>query len=275
MEILFEKVHGNGNDFIVIDEHETTVIPDDMKAKFAGLYCHRRFGIGADGVLFLSPSESDDIRMRIFQPDESEAEMCGNGLRCIAKVAFDRGYVQESCTVETGAGSIPVTMEYGEDDGFSATIQMPEPQFARGSIPATGPADEDYLESIMEYEVRAVNTGVPHAILVVEEIGAIELHALAPVIRNHHTFPEGANVDLVEVAGENALSIRTFERGVEDETYSCGTGAMAAAAVARRQGLVGDEVAVETMGGPLTIYLGETPRMKGPAVTVYRGGIHC
>lgn len=275
MEIFFEKVHGNGNDFIVIDEHEMAVIPDDLKAKFASLYCHRRFGIGADGVLFLSPSESDDVRMRIFQPDESEAEMCGNGLRCLARVAFDRGYVGESCTVETGAGSIPVTMEYDEEDGFSATIQMPEPQFAREAIPATGPAEEDYREMIMEYEVHAVNTGVPHAILVVEEIGAIDLHALAPVIRNHQTFPEGANVNLVEVTGENTLSIRTFERGVEDETYSCGTGATAAAAMARRLDLVGDEVEVETMGGPLTIYLGETTRMKGPAVTVYRGGILC
>ncbi|MHC1626088.1 MAG: diaminopimelate epimerase [Methanoculleaceae archaeon] len=275
MEILFEKVHGNGNDFIVIDEFEVTVIPDDMKAKFASLYCHRRFGIGADGVLFLSTSESDDIRMRLFQPDGSEAEMCGNGLRCLVKVAHDRGYVKESCTVETAAGSIPVTMGYDEDETFNATIDMPAPLFTRKDIPATGPEDEDYLETIMEYEVHAVNEGVPHAVVIVDEIGGIELHEVGPAIRNHPTFPRGANVNFVEVSGENTLSIRTFERGVEEETYSCGTGATASAAICHRLGLVGDTVTVETLGGPLTVYLGEKVRMKGPAFTVFRGGIHC
>ena len=94
MEIPFAKLHGNGNDFIVIDEYHKLVIPDDMKGQFAAIYCDRRFGIGADGVIFLMKSAKDDLRMRIFQPDESEAEMCGNGIRCLAKFAFDAGYVK-------------------------------------------------------------------------------------------------------------------------------------------------------------------------------------
>ncbi|HZD43903.1 MAG TPA: diaminopimelate epimerase, partial [Methanomicrobiales archaeon] len=97
MDIRFTKLHGNGNDFMLIDEMNGEVIPEDMKGKFALLYCERRFGVGADGVLFLQKSEASDIRMRLFQPDESEAEMCGNGIRCLAKYAFDTGYIKETC----------------------------------------------------------------------------------------------------------------------------------------------------------------------------------
>ena len=145
MEIPFAKLHGNGNDFIIIDEFNRIVIPDDMKGQFAVSYCDRRFGIGADGVIFLSKSAKSDIRMRIFQPDASEAEMCGNGIRCLAKFASDAGYVKDSCTVETPAGSLGVTMGYREDE-FSATISMTSPLFDRKDIPATGTGD--YREHI-------------------------------------------------------------------------------------------------------------------------------
>ena len=115
MEITFEKMHGNGNDFILIDEYGKTIIPDEMKSRFALLYCDRRFGIGGDGVLYLSRSGSADLRMRVFQPDESEAPMCGNGIRCFVKHAFDAGYVEKTCTIETLAGIIHVEMEYVDD----------------------------------------------------------------------------------------------------------------------------------------------------------------
>jgi len=118
----------------------------------------RRFGIGADGVLFLQTSEKADIRMRLFQPDESEAEMCGNGIRCLAKYAHDVGYVKESCSVETGAGIIPVTMGYADDE-FAATITMPTPAFERSAIPATGIGE--YREKIQGFTVYAANIGVP------------------------------------------------------------------------------------------------------------------
>jgi len=110
MQIPFTKLEGNGNDFILIDETAGTVIPDEMKGSFAALYCNRRFGIGGDGVLYLMPSTGADVRMRLFQPDESEAEMCGNGIRCLAKYAYDAGYVKETCAVETMAGTMPVAM---------------------------------------------------------------------------------------------------------------------------------------------------------------------
>ncbi|HQD27097.1 MAG TPA: diaminopimelate epimerase, partial [Methanoculleus thermophilus] len=241
-----------------------------MKGAFAALYCDRRFGIGGDGVLFLQASDAADIRMRLFQPDESEAAMCGNGIRCLAKYAYDAGYVKESCSVETGAGIVPVKMGY-TDDEFTATITMPTPAFERSAIPAVG--DGEYKEEILNFTVYAANTGVPHAVIFVKEIGAVDIAAVGPVIRNHPTFPEGANVNFVEEAGDGSLRIRTFERGVEDETFSCGTGATASAAVARHLGKTGDTVRVETKGGPLVIRFGETVTMEGPAETVFTGVI--
>jgi diaminopimelate epimerase len=269
MEIHFSKLHGNGNDFIVIDEWEHAVIPDDMKAQFAACYCDRRFGIGADGVIFLLRSEKSNLRMRLFQPDESEAEMCGNGIRCLGKFAFDAGYVKESCTVETLAGEMGVTMGYSED-GFTATITMTPPQFDRKDIPATGTGD--YKETIEGYEVHAVNTGVPHAVILVDAVDAVDIEAVAPKIRHHSSFPKGTNVNFVEKTGENSIKIRTFERGVEGETLSCGTGSTASAVMVHKLGLAGEVVSVETRGGPLTIYLKDGGvKMEGPATTVFRG----
>lgn len=269
MEIAFTKLQGNGNDFILIDEYKAEAIPEEMKGGFAALYCDRRFGIGADGILFLQASDKADVRMRLFQPDESEAAMCGNGIRCLAKYAYDAGYVKESCSVETGAGVVPVTMGYAEDE-FTATITMPTPAFERNAIPAVG--NGEYKEEIRNFTVYAANTGVPHAVVFVKEIGAVDIAAAGPAIRNHPTFVEGANVNFVETAGD-VLRIRTFERGVEDETFSCGTGATAAAAVARHLGKAGETVRVETKGGPLVIRFGETVTMEGPAETVFVGVI--
>ena len=270
MEIPFTKMQGNGNDFILIDEFEKAVIPDEMKGQFAALYCNRRFGIGADGVLFLSKPAKSSMKMRLFQPDESEAEMCGNGIRCCAKYAFDQNYVKESCTVETLAGDMAVTMGYREDE-FFATTTMPAPKFGRSDIPATG--EGEYKEKIGDYDVYAVNTGVPHAVIFVEAIDSVDVAAVAPAIRHHASFPKGANVNFVQKTGDDHITIRTFERGVEEETLSCGTGAAAAAAMAYKLGHVGQTVHVETKGGPLVIYLAEGMKMEGPAATVFFGAI--
>ena len=270
MEIPFTKLHGNGNDFVLIDEYEKPVIPDDMKAQFAALYCDRRFGIGADGILYLLKSATSNIRLRIFQPDESEAGMCGNGVRCLAKYAFDAGYVKETFTVETPAGAVGVSIR-STDEEFTAIISMPPPKFDRKEIPATG--EGEYHEQIGEFEVYAANTGVPHAVILVDAVDSVDIDASAPPIRRHASFPDGANVNFVEKTGADSLRIRTFERGVEEETLSCGTGATAAAAVVRRLGQMGDTIRVETRGGPLTVYFAEGVKMEGPAVTVYTGFI--
>lgn len=268
MELFFTKLQGNGNDFVLIDEYNGTIVPDEMKPEFARQFCDRRFGIGADGILFLSKSAVADVKMRIFQPDASEAEMCGNGVRCFAKYAFENDYVRLNCTIETVAGVVAVFLS-SKDDEFLATITMPTPKFNRPDIPATGTGE--YQETIGGFTVHATNTGVPHAVIIVTDIDAVDVSGVSPAIRNHTTFLNGANVNFVQVTGKDAIRIRTFERGVEDETLSCGTGATASAAVAHKLGLVGETVEVETTGGPLTISLGAGTKMTGPAVTVFTG----
>jgi len=270
MELPFVKLHGNGNDFILIDEYHGEKIPDDMKAHFASVFCDRKFGIGGDGVLFLS-RENDTIRMRLFQPDGSEAEMCGNGIRCLAKYAFDSGYVKQSCTIKTPAGQIRADIGYDEDGDFMADVEMTKPAYDAPSVPSKGM--EDFHEIIGGYEVYAVNTGVPHAVVFVHDLEMVDIDSAAPPIRNSQFFPAGANVNFVQVTGENSISIRTFERGVEGETLSCGTGATASAAIAHRLAKTGQVVEVETRGGPLTITLREGVFMKGPAETVFNGSI--
>ncbi|UUX92725.1 diaminopimelate epimerase [Methanoplanus endosymbiosus] len=272
MEIFFTKLQGNGNDFILIDEMEENIIPDSMKGQFSGLYCDRRYGIGADGILFISASEDADVRMRLFQPDGSEAEMCGNGIRCLAKYALDMKYVKENCTIETESGVLSVDMEYDAEGEFSATIDMGKIIFEREEIPAAGKGK--YCEEIDGMAVYAVNTGVPHAVVFTEDLESLPLCERAPQIRHHDSFPKGVNVNFVEITGDDEIVIRTFERGVEDETFSCGTGSTASAAVANYLGKTGDIVNVTTKGGPLTIYITEgRATMKGPAVTVFKGSI--
>lgn len=266
--IAFTKLQGNGNDFILIDEHDRVAVADSLKPSFAMQCCHRNFGIGGDGVLFLSLSHHADLRMRLFQPDGSEAEMCGNGVRCLAKYAWDTGMVGQSFEVETLAGIIPLKVrDIGGD--FWARVDMGLPCFDRKGIPAIGEG-EFLMEPLEGFEVSAVNTGVPHAVIFVDDLLDLPIEDLAPHIRRSPLFPEGANVNFVRIG--DAFQVRTFERGVEGETLSCGTGSVACAAVARRMGMVGDEVFVETRGGPLLItFEGDRACMDGPAATVYSG----
>jgi diaminopimelate epimerase len=263
----FTKLHGNGNDFILVDEICQEVVPESAKVRFAIQCCRRNFGIGGDGVLFMTASSKADVGMRLFQPDGSEAEMCGNGIRCLAKYAWETGYVGPSFDVETLAGIISVQVrEMG--DSFWARVDMGVPNFERSCIPAVGHG-EFLLEPLEGFEISAVNTGVPHSVIFVDDLD-MPIDDMASQIRHSSVFPEGANVNFVR-AGD-CFEIRTFERGVEAETFSCGTGSVACAAVARRLGLIEDEVVVETRGGPLIVsFEGERAFLEGPSTTVYHG----
>ncbi|MGB9370987.1 MAG: diaminopimelate epimerase [Halobacteriota archaeon] len=261
--IEFVKMHGNGNDFVVIDETEKATIKN--KASFAMKTCDRRFGIGADGILFVSRPAGVDLGMRLLQPDGSEAEMCGNGIRCLVMYAVDAGYVKRGrVTVKTKEGVREVTAKKS-----SVIVDMGKPQFARSVIPALGTGDQ-FIETMHGVVVSAVNTGVPHAVIF-DDQADVDVHDLAVKIRFDPVFPQGANVNFVKVDG-NALVVRTYERGVERETLSCGTGAVAAAAVANQMGLVDTRVTVKTLGGSLKITLrNDRALMEGPAETVYKG----
>ena len=253
--IRFTKLHGNGNDFILIDEYDGEVVHD--KPGFAAIYCDRRFGIGADGVLFLSKSDCADIRMQLFQPDRSEAEMCGNGIRCLVRYSIDEGYIAGASTVETLAGIMEVDL-----DAEWIKVNMGTPAFSG-------------IEHLEGYEVYSTNTGVPHAVIFVDDLD-IAIEEIAPAIRYAPVFPKGANVNFVRVENDHEIAIRTYERGIEGETLSCGTGAVASAYVAHRIGKTRDRVVVHTAGGSLRISFvadGEA-FMAGTAVRVFDGTVN-
>ncbi len=268
--ISFTKLQGNGNDFILIDEYNKEVVADENKKDFALKYCDRHFGIGADGVLYLGISDKADIGMRIFNADGTEAEMCGNGVRCLVKYALDKGYVKDKTTVETLAGVLSISSR----DSTWVTVDMGKPAFMREKIPAKG-TGEFLNVSMHGYRVSAVNTGVPHAVIFVTSLDVPLLMTKAPKIRHDPVFPKGTNVNFVRIDSENEITIRTYERGVEGETHSCGTGSVACAAVAHRLGKTKSPVKVNTKGGDLTISItGGTAFMEGPAVRVFDGIIN-
>ncbi|HJJ35866.1 MAG TPA: diaminopimelate epimerase [Methanocorpusculum sp.] len=265
MSISFTKMHGNGNDFVIIDEMNAVVIPQEMKPEFAKAYCDRKFGIGADGILFISKPETDGaaVRMQLFQPDGSEAAMCGNGIRCLAKYAVDKEYAKtKAFKVQTKAGVLSVRGDYDSDGDYMVSIDMGKAVFGND-------------EKIADLCVSSVNTGVPHAVVFVENVDDVDIDTIAPKIRNNPVYPEGTNVNFVQITGTDEITIRTYERGVEGETLSCGTGATASALAASAKKLVsGSIIHVATVGGPLDITVsGKTPVMTGPAETVYTGEI--
>ena len=271
--IHFTKLHGNGNDFIVIDEYSGLVVPDNSKPGFAEKYCARQFGIGADGVIFLSVSASSDIKMRLFQPDRSEAEMCGNGIRCLVKYALDAGYLSPgTAMVESMAGVLPVEVK-GQGNKVWVKVNMGKPMFDKKDIPMRGEG-EFIDETLEDMQVSLVNTGVPHAVIFVDDLESVDIDRLAPPIRYHSLFPKGTNVNFINFTQDGILNVRTYERGIEGETLSCGTGSVAAAVIAHRLGRTGNEVTINTLGGILNITIeNDFAFMEGPAVTVYNGTI--
>lgn len=255
-------MHGNGNDFIVVNEMKGTVIPDEMKAEFAEIYCRRRFAIGADGVIFIMRSKEADVRMRLFQPDGSEAEMCGNGARCLAKYVYDNNLADTKLfTAETIAGVKTIRCGYKYGDEFFASVDM-------------GKAEEFRTDKIGDADVYSCRVGVPHAVIFADDIDNIDIEKTAPSIRHAGIFAEGANVNYVQITGSSEIKIRTFERGVEGETLSCGTGSAASAYISSKVGKVsGDVIQVETKGGSLSIKIGDSLLMSGTAYTVFDGSI--
>jgi len=265
VSVPFEKYHGTGNDFVVVDAALTV---EDRYA-FARSVCDRQRGVGADGVLFLAlePAYSPPrVVMTLVQPDGSTAAMCGNGARCAAHWAARRTATDE-VMIDTLAGTRHATVADGQADESEAAVEMGSPSFAPDDVPLA--RDEPLVEErVGDYDVTAVNTGVPHAVAFVDDVADVAVEQDAPEIRHADVFPEGANVTFASRTGDAAFDQRTFERGVEGETDSCGTGAVAVAAVARRLGLTDeDRVAVSPPGGDLAVtFDGDLATLSGPVV---------
>jgi diaminopimelate epimerase len=265
--IEFTKMSGTGNDFILID-HRTPFLRREEMPAFARAVCERRFSVGADGLIFIEHSETADFRWQFLNADGSWAEMCGNGARCAARFAHDHGIAPARMRFETVAGLIEA-----EVTGQSVKLKMTAPTGLR--------LHEKLSVNGQERVVHSLNTGVPHAVLFMEDIQQAPVLDLGRLIRFHEHFqPAGTNVNFVQQAG-NSLIVRTYERGVEGETLACGTGAVAAAIIAGLLGQMQPPVAVTTSGGEqLTIHYTLAGQeisgvyLEGPANFIYEGRLH-
>ncbi|MGB9712810.1 MAG: diaminopimelate epimerase [Dissulfurimicrobium sp.] len=262
--LKFKKMHGSGNDFILID-NRTSLIQADTAHDLARRLCRRRFSIGADGLILIEGSETADFRWRFFNADGSEAEMCGNGGRCAARFAVLTGIAGPKLKFETGAGLI-----HAEVKGAKVKLELP------------APADMELNISIDVKDDRVtthfINTGVPHAVVLVDDLKRCDVVGLGRAIRFHERFkPAGANVDFIKLEGRDVL-IRTYERGVEGETLACGTGSVAGAIIAAVKIGLAPPLRVKTRSGEvLKVYFdlngGEARDvfLEGEAVLVYSG----
>jgi diaminopimelate epimerase len=266
----FEKMHGLGNDFLVVDDREEQAVDWPALARRA---CERHIGVGADGILLIQPSDRADLRMRLFNADGSEAEMCGNGIRCVAEYVAVHGISGDHVVWETGAGAV-VTERLGDD---LVTVDMGPPRFAPQDIPAAFEGLAEIVDQPLQVgdrtlRVSCVSMGNPHCVVVVEDVDAFPLDRVGPLVENHAVFPQRANFEIVQVLSRTRVRQRTFERGV-GETNACGTGASAVGVAMQRLGLCDSPVTVELRGGPLHIAWapGAAVRMTGPAQRVFTG----
>ncbi len=277
--LLFVKMHGIGNDFVVIGALDGLPLPEDHLSEFAQFVCDRHFGVGADGVLWVLPSSIADFQMRIFNPDGSEAEMCGNGIRCAVKWFYDRDYAKgEVVRVETKGGVKTVWVAAKDGKAVAVTVDMGVPVFQPNRIPTTLSEGEEVLEVPLSVEglgtfvVSAVSMGNPHCVVFTETVDEVPLEAIGPRLEHHPAFPQRTNVEFVQVLSPNELKVRVWERGA-GITLACGTGACAALAVAAKTGRASRKATIHLPGGDLDIEWREDNHlyMTGPAVEVFRG----
>ncbi len=267
----FTKMQAAGNDFIVADAHN---MEQDWPALVSAM-CKRRFGVGADGLILVLPSDSAHFRMRMFNPDGSEAEACGNGLRCFVRYLVDRGLTGEKdLKVETMAGIRDAQYNTGV-----VRVAMGSPLLAPQEIPVEVKDDTypilDYLIELNDSEIKAsfVSMGNPHAVTFIEKpVDSFPLSSIGPQIEAHPTFPNRTNFEVVNMVGKGKLKARVWERGA-GETMSCGTGACAIAVAARLHEIVSDRAEVELPGGTLSVEWDgkEEVWLSGPAEAVFEG----
>jgi len=264
--IPFTKMSGTGNDFILID-HRRPILKDSDCSSFARAVCRRNFSVGADGLILIEHSTRADFAWKFFNADGSLAEMCGNGARCAARYAYMQKIAQAGMRFETMAGIVEAVVKDG-----SVSIGLTAPRDLQLHLCL----DIDAADRILHF----INTGVPHVVHFVEDNSRTPIVKWGRLIRTHKMFqPAGTNANFVEITGQNSLYVRTYERGVEDETMACGTGATAAALIAAVLGKVRPPVSVTTSGKEtLTVHFELGPQrqfdklfLEGPAAIIYHG----
>lgn len=258
----FTKMQGLGNDYVYLDC--TKDLPDGLP-ELAIKISDRHFGVGSDGLICICPSDKADFRMRMFNADGSEGEMCGNGIRCVGKFVYDKGLTDKTTvTIETLAGIKTLQLTTENESVSSVTVDMGEPEFEELRT----------LEVLGEsYEVRPVSMGNPHAVTFLDCVKDLDLSDIGPHFERHPSFPNRTNTEFVEVLSPKLLNMRVWERG-SGETLACGTGACATLVAAVLAGKAERSATVRLLGGELLIRWDKTDNhiyMTGPAITVFEG----
>jgi diaminopimelate epimerase len=271
--IQFWKMHGLGNDFILID-NRNAIVNEKEAPSLARKLCERRLSIGADGLLLLSNSSVADIKMQIFNADGSEAEMCGNGIRCFAKYCYENGIVKKNeFAIETLAGQKQVWLTIDSNVVRAVKVDMGMPTWDRSKLPMAGEGvaiNADLRVDEENYKVTCLSMGNPHCVIFVENVDEFPVEYIGPIIENHEAFPQRINVEFVQVLKKDELNVRVWERGC-GETLACGTGACASAVAANRLGHVRSKVKVHLRGGTLIIDVGQHVFMTGSAEKAFEG----
>jgi len=271
----FWKMHGLGNDFIVIDNRDGKVSEADA-ANLARRLCDRHFSVGADGLLLLSNSSVAEARMRIFNADGSEAEMCGNGVRCFAKYCYENGVIKkDEFTVETLAGLKRVWLTISNGVVQTVKVEMGTVEWERKKIPVMGDGtcvNCDLRVEEENYKVTCMSLGNPHCVIFVENVDEFPVEYVGPIIENHEAFPQKTNVEFVQVLKRDELKVRVWERGC-GETLACGTGACASAVAANRVVNTSTKVKAHLTGGVLEVGVADHIYMSGPAEKVFEGNL--
>jgi len=275
----FTKMHGIGNDYIYVNGFTETV---ENPVEFAIKYSDRHKGIGADGLVMIMPSQTCDFRMRMFNADGSESEMCGNASRCIAKFVYDKGLTTKTTvTLETLAGVKVLELFVGADNKVEkVTVDMGEPILNGLSIPTVFDEPKVINKELkysddLTYNITAVSMGNPHAVIFTTGIHALDLPKIGPVVENVAAFPRRTNTEFIEVVNKSHVKMRVWERG-SGETMACGTGASAAVVAGVLNGKIERKTTVELLGGELTIEWKESDNhvyLTGGATTVFEGEI--
>lgn len=270
--VKFYKMHGLGNDYIYFD-----CMKEHLSVEKLFFLCDRHFGIGSDGIIALCPSRVADLKMQMFNADGSEGAMCGNGIRCLGKLAHDLGYIKgDTCSVETPSGVKKLQFFFNGGKVERVRVDMGAPHFSGKDIPSLFSGDKILNEPLdidgVEYRVTLVNMGNPHCVVFTDD--KIDIQSLGRKFEYNSAFPDRINTEFVSVIGKNSLKMRVWERG-SGETLACGTGACAAAVAATELGYCDKKtpITVCLSGGKLEVEYGDTVYMTGSATLVYTGEI--
>jgi diaminopimelate epimerase len=277
----FTKMHGIGNDYVYVNGFAERVNDPPVVAKAIS---HRHFGIGSDGLILILPSDKADVRMRMFNADGSEAEMCGNGVRCVAKYSYDHGLTKNNpMRVETGHGVLSLALDLENGKVRNVTVNMGQPILDLPLIPVDrekltlGNGEHFYRLHLSQsndaIEAAFVSMGNPHAVIYVDDVANIDLARIGPMVENHKAFPRRINAHFVQVISPGEVIMRTWERG-SGITLACGTGACAVAVAGVRTGKTARKLLAHLPGGDLTLEWRESDNnvyMTGPATEIFEG----